>query len=108
MVAAAAGAIRGEPTTLSLALWHGVSPVLLLSAVTVAAGAALYIGGARERFERAAIALTPLARLSPTRAYQSALALLAAVASGQTRLLQSGWLRAYLLIILLTLRGRRA
>jgi multicomponent Na+:H+ antiporter subunit A len=28
LVAAAAGAIRGEPTTLSLALWHGVSPVL--------------------------------------------------------------------------------
>jgi multicomponent Na+:H+ antiporter subunit A len=103
LVAAAAGAIRGEPTTLSLALWHGVSPVLLLSAVTVAAGAALYVGGARERFERAAVALAPLARLSPTRAYQSALALLAAVASGQTRLLQSGSLRAYLLIILLTL-----
>ncbi len=103
LIAAAAGAIRGEPTSLSLALWHGWSPVLLLSAVTVAAGATLYAAGARERAERAAARLAPLAWLTPTRLYHAALRALIGLAGGQTRTLQSGSLSAYVLIVLLSL-----
>ena len=88
---------------MSLALWHGLSPVLALSAVTVAAGAALFLVDARARVERVGAALVPLAALTPTRLYQSALRGLSAVAGAQTRILQSGYLSAYLLIVFVTL-----
>ena len=103
LIGAAASAIRGEPTTLKLALWHGLNPVLALSAVTVAAGAALFLLGGRERTARAAAALAPLAALTPTRLYQVALAALPTTAGWVTRRLQSGSLSQYLLVVFLTL-----
>jgi multicomponent Na+:H+ antiporter subunit A len=41
-LAAAAGAILDQPQTLSLAIWHGFSPVLALSAVTFVGAVAVY------------------------------------------------------------------
>ena len=105
LIAAAAGAVRGEATEVSLALWHGLNPVLALSAVTVAVGAGLFLADIRAGAERVAAAAAPLAWLTPTGLYQGALRALFAVASGQTRVLQSGSLSVYLLIILLTLVG---
>ncbi len=41
-LAAAAGAILNRPQTLSLAIWHGFSPALILSAVTFVGAIAVY------------------------------------------------------------------
>ena len=103
LIGAAASAVRGEPSPIHLALWHGLNPVLLLSVATVAAGAALYLLGGRDRAARAAAALTPLAAATPTRLYEASLTGLFAVAGWQTRRLQSGRLSAYLSIVLTTL-----
>ncbi|MBX3025258.1 putative monovalent cation/H+ antiporter subunit A [bacterium] len=103
LIAAAAGAVRGEPTTIALALWHGLNPVLALSAVTIAAGVALHAVDARRRAEQVATGLRSWAWLTPGRAYQRAVSGLLAVAGMQTRVLQSGSLSAYVLIVFATL-----
>jgi multicomponent Na+:H+ antiporter subunit A len=103
LLGAAAGAARGAATPLALALWHGVTPMLALSAITVAAGAALYAADARRRAERAGAGIGGAALPTPTRAYDWLLAALQTVAVAVTRSLQSGSLRAYLVIILTTL-----
>ncbi|MFN8643848.1 MAG: putative monovalent cation/H+ antiporter subunit A [Candidatus Binatia bacterium] len=99
LLSAAAAVVHGEETTLKLALWHGLNPVLALSAATVAAGALLFVGGARERAARAAAALTPLGWATPTGAYQAGLAALLASAGSVTRRLQNGRLSTYLLTV---------
>ncbi len=43
LIEPAVAAIRGEHVDLKLALWHGINPVLLLSLLTLAAGAGIYL-----------------------------------------------------------------
>ena len=103
---AAASAIAGRPLEMKLALWHGVNPTALtalaISGVTLAAGFLLFLKLKR----RLAFAVGLAARLAPfsaARAYESALAGLFRLADGQTRLLQSGYLRRYVMITLAAL-----
>jgi len=98
LVAAAVSAIRAVETTVELKLWHGINPVLGLSVLTVLAGAVLY--ALRRRLRTLAARLAPAARFGPQRAYELGLQALVAVASGQTRLLQHGYLRGYVLTVL--------
>jgi multicomponent Na+:H+ antiporter subunit A len=96
----AASASTGQSAPMHLKLWHGLTPALGLSVVTLAGGLAIYaLRGLARR------TVSPWERASawgPTGAYDLALAGLNALAKGQTRLLQSGYLRSYLLIILAT------
>jgi len=101
LLAPMASAIRGEWLELHLALWHGWGPLLLLTAVTFAGGAGLYF----LRAYRYPAAGEPQRRWSPEAWYDRALAGLNSLATGQTRLLQSGYLRYYLLLILGTATG---
>jgi multicomponent Na+:H+ antiporter subunit A len=83
-----------------LALWHGVTVPLGLSALTLALGYVLYRARGWLRGE-----LRPLAwltRLGPAHGYELALAGLNALARLQTRWLQRGYLRGYLGIIVTT------
>lgn len=97
----AAAAALGAPHAFHLALWHGWSPVLALSLATLALGAALYTAQGRLR-----LAFRRLRwRWGPAEAYERALGGLARVAAGQTRLLQSGYLRSYLIVIVLASLG---
>ncbi len=111
LVSAAASAVRAQPTEIELALWHGISPVLALSILTVAAGAGIYVGQAALRRAVARFApwiiaaLRNAGRWGPQRAYDLALRGLNSVAGAQTRVLQSGYLRSYLTIIILTTVG---
>lgn len=111
LVSAAASAVRGQPTQVTLKLWHGINPVFALSVLTVAVGAALYAGGgalrrAVARFAPWIIAVVRNAgRWGPERGYELALRGLNSVAKAQTSVLQSGYLRFYLIIIIVTTVG---
>jgi multicomponent Na+:H+ antiporter subunit A len=89
----AAVAMGADPRTEALALWHGFTPVLLYSAITLA-GAGVLIWRWRPFIESHA----PKALGLGDRGYALALKGLNASATGQTRVLQSGYLRYYLLV----------
>ncbi len=98
LISPAVGAALGQPVSLGLALWHGLTPSLALSMATLVVGLTIYL-----RWETARRGLQFLLRpWGPERAYAASLGLLNTFARGQTRLLQSGHLRRYLLIIVLT------
>jgi len=98
LVSAAVSAIRARETTVELKLWHGMNQVLLLSVFTVLAGVVVY--GLRHRLRIWAAWLAPLSRFGPQRCYELGLRALIATASTQTRLLQHGYLRGYVLTVL--------
>jgi multicomponent Na+:H+ antiporter subunit A len=93
LVAAAVTAVRAEHTEVTLQLWHGLSPILLLSLVTVVGGGVVYV--TRDALVARAAPYRHLTRLGPTAAYTAALSGLLAVARAQTRLLQNGRLSSY-------------
>ncbi len=83
-----------------LALFHGLTPALFLSVVSVGGGLALYtlhgrlvVGGQR---------LGPLAEWGPASMYDRAVDALNRLAAIQTGLLQSGYLRHYLQVVIVT------
>lgn len=86
-----------------LALWHGFNTALILSVVSVVAGLALYAG--RSPFRRATRPLHHVFDYGPARWYAGGLRGLNAVARGHTRVVQSGYLRMYFLIIIVTTIG---
>ncbi len=90
----AAQAVDGAPVAYEFALFHGFSPMLGLSVVTLALGAALFFG-----FSRAfswARALERLDRFGPERAFDASLVWLERIAKATTHVLQQGSLRVYL------------
>ncbi|MDW8065431.1 MAG: putative monovalent cation/H+ antiporter subunit A [Anaerolineae bacterium] len=103
LISTAVSAVLGKPTVVELRLWHGPNPSLALSALTVIAGAGFY---AAQPFLLDIAARAHLkewmARWGPQRGYERMLQGLNALATAQTRLLQSGFLRFYLMIIVLT------
>jgi len=101
LVGAAVRSIVGIPVDPHLHVWHGFNTELLLTGITLLAGASVII--ASRRWVTLGQRLSPLAAAGPDRLYDRALVALMAAASWQTRALQSGSLRRYLLIIVLTL-----
>ncbi len=99
LLAAAVSAILGVETPVQLKLWHGFNLVLGLSVLTVLAGLAVY--AVRDRIRTVAARLAPIARVGPERAYALGLQALTFVADRQTRLLQHGYLRGYVLTVLI-------
>jgi multicomponent Na+:H+ antiporter subunit A len=101
LVSPAVSAAIGEATSVKLALWHGVNTAFILSLLTLLVGAGLFA------------ALTPLRsgllkltwRWGPAFFYDRTLDGLNALARGQTRFLQSGYLRFYLMTIILVATG---
>ncbi|WP_366654944.1 putative monovalent cation/H+ antiporter subunit A [Fodinicurvata sp. EGI_FJ10296] len=93
-------AIRGEAGAYGLALWHGVNTALLLSALTIAVGYAIYHfwPGIRRWLNRT------LGRLPiGDDQFDRVLVGLVLLADRQTRLLQSGIMRRYLLTVFATM-----
>lgn len=101
LISPAVSAAVGEAVSVKLALWHGVNTALILSLATVAAGLALF--AARQPLR------SGLSRLTwpwgPSFLYDRALDGLNAIARGQTRLLQSGFLRYYLFTVVIVATG---
>jgi multicomponent Na+:H+ antiporter subunit A len=102
-IAPAASVVASQPVPVKLALWHGINPMLILSAITVMAGLVLY--RYRHLYERVSSRLDPGMRWSPAQWYEYGLNDVLALARFQTRLLQHGYLRIYLLVISLVIVG---
>jgi len=93
LVGAAADAVAGHPTESKLALWHGLTPMLALSLLTLALGVVIYRHW--DRMHRVLAASDVIGRLGPDAGYDHALAGLQRLARWQTRRIQSGSLRRY-------------
>jgi len=96
----AAEAVLGTPVLFELHLWHGFSWVLLLSILTLAGGGVL--AWRHDPWRRFAQHWARVVAWGPTRWYEGGLAGLDVLARGQTRVLQNGRLRVYLLVIVAT------
>ncbi|MEX2425753.1 MAG: proton-conducting transporter membrane subunit, partial [Thermomicrobiaceae bacterium] len=94
LIVPAVSAVAGEPVSFTLYLWHGFNIVLLLSAITVGLGVALYLF--REKLREVTGRTMALGRYGAERAYDQCLVGLEWFSRIQTQLLQSGYLRYYL------------
>ena len=102
ILGAAASAAAGHAVPLRLMLWHGVNGALLLSLAALVPGILLYRYW--DRWRQATARGDALAqRFGPQRLYDLALTALVRIAAWQTRLLQNGYLRNYLITTLGTL-----
>ncbi|MEM1116723.1 MAG: putative monovalent cation/H+ antiporter subunit A [Bacteroidota bacterium] len=102
LVASAIEATLGaDVSDVKLALWYGLGTALYLSVLTVALGVLAYWQW--DRVRGALTRLDPLARVGPERGYVAALDGMLAVAGWQTRQLQTGSLRGYLVWLVLAL-----
>lgn len=100
VVAPVVAAVLGRETPVKLALWHGWTLPLALDAVAIAGGLAVYAGIHSVR--RGFVRLSPVIDRGPNRGYELGLEGLNVVARAQTRVLQNGSLRVYLMTVLLT------
>jgi multicomponent Na+:H+ antiporter subunit A len=102
VVEPAVNAVLNKPSKVDLhALPSSFNTVVLLSGVTVAGGIGFY--AVRTLAGRLLAPLNSIDRVGPEQWYRWALDGLMLVAKGQTRVLQSGYLRYYLIIIILSM-----
>jgi multicomponent Na+:H+ antiporter subunit A len=98
---AAASAILGRPVEMHLALWHGVDPntlaVMALSLLTLALGVAVF-RMLRRRIEPAVALAGRITAAGPARWYELGLDGLYRGAGRVTQLIQTGFLRHYVLV----------
>jgi multicomponent Na+:H+ antiporter subunit A len=95
-IAVAAGAVTGTVPAVNLALWHGVTVTLALSAVTLAGSVILFA------YRRRLWPLEWPAVLHAERLYSGSLAILDALSRRIAPVLQSASLRAYVMVITVT------
>lgn len=95
--------IGKQPVFVELELWHGLEPKLILSAVSLICGVGLYLGW--ERFRNFAARFACVGTCGPERWYEVGMRGLNAIALFQSRILQSGRLNLYILIIIVTTVG---
>jgi len=93
-----AGDVLGENITFKLKLWHGVNTAFLLSLLTLGLGCALIL--VRGYWRRFAGLFRALDRIGPEAIYHGTLSGMVWVSHVQTRFLQHGYLRYYLLVVL--------
>lgn len=103
LVSAASASVLSQHATTHLVLWHGLTPALALSAVTLAGGIGVYAGHGQLR--KSVPWWEAVACYGPAAWYELAIKVLNGVALGQTRLLQSGYLRYYLMITMAATTG---
>lgn len=94
----AASAIAGTAVSVKLSLWHGVNPALILSIITLIAGAALYVW--RGAVRNIAMRLTP--GWNAGAVYDAIVNGIVSFAGALTHIMQSGYLRYYLMVTVLT------
>jgi multicomponent Na+:H+ antiporter subunit A len=98
LVQTGAESIQNAPVPVKLVHWHGFTAALWMSLVTLAAGAALYV--VRKPLRNALQRLKPLDALGPEAWYDRTVNAMLAFAGWQTRIIQNGYLRNYLLVTL--------
>jgi len=96
-------AVLQEWADIHLSLFHGITPMLGLSVVTVLLGIGLYL--LHPTLARWVALRSAWARFGPAAWYEHGLAAVKHLAEWQTLVLQSGYLHVYILIIILTTMG---
>jgi len=100
-IAPALTAVLKTPYTVKLSLWHGLTPMLGLSAMTLLLGIILFTQ--QERIQATGESLFHrLEPVGPASLYNRTIKAILSFANFQTRILQNGYLRIYILVILLT------
>ncbi|MGF1657343.1 MAG: putative monovalent cation/H+ antiporter subunit A [Verrucomicrobiales bacterium] len=94
----AVSATLGAEYVITLKLWHGFNFVLALSGITLAVGLLLFFLRHHGRMVRTHTG--PLVMWGPEAIYERSMSGLIGFAKWQTRLLQNGYLRNYLLILI--------
>ena len=93
LVTAAADAVTGQASDTTLSLWHGLTPMLALSFLTLALGLGLYFGW--DRVHRVLMARDVIDHHGTDALYDRAMRGLQRLAVWQTAHIQSGSLRRY-------------
>ncbi|HDZ45469.1 hypothetical protein LCGC14_0193990 [marine sediment metagenome] len=101
LLTSAASAVVGEPITVSLSLWHGINLPLIMSIVSLGLGFLLFKRWDTVRGKLSMLA--PVMRYGPEAGYESFMNGIVHVSEWQTRLLQNGYMRNYILVMLVTL-----
>ncbi len=92
-------AVVNAPVEVKLSLWHGLNLALGMSVLAILLGALLYFGW--NTWRKQVGRLEPILRWGPEAGYSWSLVIMNWVAAAQTRILQNGYLRYYLLVIVL-------
>ena len=92
-------AVVNNPVEVYLSLWHGINAALGLSAAAIALGVVLYL--VWNTWRKQALRLQPILQWGPEASYSWSIVGLNWFAGLQTRILQNGYLRYYLLAIIL-------
>ncbi|RFA30365.1 Na(+)/H(+) antiporter subunit A [Alkalilimnicola ehrlichii] len=103
ILSAAVTSVYGEYESFYLTLWHGFNLPLMLSIASIAVGVLLFFGW--DAIRARLLWLDKVFAYGPERGYEKALDGMNWTAQWQTRVLQNGYLRYYLLTILATLIG---
>ncbi|GJQ63001.1 MAG: Na(+)/H(+) antiporter subunit A [Melioribacteraceae bacterium] len=98
-----ASAIAGTNIEYTIKLWHGFNLVFLLSVVTLVVAYLLY--RFRTKFTNISIASGVGDFIKPSMLYDKSLSMMISLARGQTRLLQNGYMRYYIVLIVSTALG---
>ena len=101
LLTAAASAVVGAPVEVKLSLWHGINLPLLMSVVSLALGYLLFKRWDRVRARLAR--LDPLISRGPESGYDAFMDGVVVVSEWQTRILQNGYMRNYILVMIVTL-----
>lgn len=92
-------AVAGEEVLYELVLWPGFTPVLGLSVLTFAMGIGVLVYWDKWRRSPMAVGFNTMLGVGPERGYEASLDGMLWFAHWQTRFLQSGYLRYYILTI---------
>jgi len=100
-MAAVVRAVAGTPLKVDLYLWHGLTPALGISAVTIGLGVLMFLG--LPRLVAFLTALARTSRIDVDAAWDHILAGLDGMARAITRRMQNGRLRDYMLMTFVTI-----
>ncbi|WP_018868528.1 putative monovalent cation/H+ antiporter subunit A [Thioalkalivibrio sp. ALJ10] len=103
LVNAAAASVQGAPVDGYLALWHGINWPLAISAFSLIAGGLLYWRW--EQARRALAWVDQAAEYGPEKGYFKMMDGLVWFSEWQTRVLQNGYLRYYVIVIVVMTAG---
>ncbi|WP_024325818.1 putative monovalent cation/H+ antiporter subunit A [Thioalkalivibrio sp. AKL19] len=103
LINAAAASVQGTPVDGYLALWHGLNWPLAISAFSLVAGGVLYWRW--EQARRALAWVDRAAEYGPEKGYFKMMDGLVALSEWQTRVLQNGYLRYYVIVIVAMTAG---
>ena len=101
LLTSAATAVAGETLPVSLSLWYGVNVALIMSVVNLIFGFLLFKRWDSVRAQLARLA--PVMRHGPEAGYEGLMNGIVRFSEWQTRLLQNGYMRNYILVMLVVL-----